>query len=112
MARSIVQQLRPLMPLTLTVETPAVTDNFGKVESWETAREIRCRIKNGNRLVRDRNGKEVVSSVQAWLAGVFGVTTADRYTMPSPFTPTNPVAISVGILPDENGVHHEVVMFK
>ena len=41
----------------------------------------------------------------------FNVTADDRYTLPSRFDPQQPKAINIDHETDENGPHHEVVMF-
>ncbi len=111
MARSIVDQLSSLMASEISVR-PHLTDNRFGEDTHGPAVTIQGRLKNGHKIVKDRTGQEVVSRVQFWAAGVFGLTADDEYTLPAPWTPSKPQAVAVELITDENGPHHEVVMFK
>lgn len=65
-------------------------------------------------MVRDQQGREIVSSVHAVVLGLNSLTVEGfRYTLPSnrPEPRTNLKAIAVRIVPDEDGPNHEVVDF-
>ena len=112
MPRSIVGALKSLMSDEIIVEPLLSKDAFGE-EDYGAAQTIQCRIRNGHRIVRDRTGQEVTSSVQVWLAGTFEFTADARFTLPDRFKPQQPVAISYMQLTDENtGGHHDMVAFK
>lgn len=110
MPRSLIRQLKSLMPFTVMVEPLLSKDRFGE-ETYGPAVPIRGRLRNGNTITKDSDGQEVVSKVQFWAAGVFDLSADDRYTLPAPWTPTQPQAIAVLLETDEHGTHHEKVMF-
>lgn len=111
MARPITRQLRSLMPASVTVE-PVTKDKWGD-ETYGAAVLIEhCRIRKGNRIVKDRTGQEVVSGTQVTLDGVYGFTAEDRWTLPAGTRPQQPPAINVFTSQDENGDHHDMVAFK
>ncbi len=107
--RPITRPLRGLMKTEVTVER-GTSDNFGET-TYGGAFIVKGRIKGGNKITRNRDGKEVVSTIQFTVNGVFDLSTDDRYTLPSPWKPTQPVAVNVEISTDENGPHHEKVFF-
>lgn len=110
---SIVPDLLDLMPDTISAQ-PGYTNFLGEfVPSGAAIGGMRCRISQGARLVRDRSGKEVVSSVRATVGGVYGLTTHQhRYTLPGRHDPNASLeAISVQVVSDEDGPHHTVISF-
>ena len=68
----------------------------------------------GGKLVLDMDGREVLSSVEVMVNSVNNLTTTGfRYTLPSDYSPRVDLkAIRVDKARDENGAHHETVMFK
>lgn len=110
MPDSIIDDLLDLMATTITFEPLDDQAGSGK-KSYGDPIEVEGRLSFGNELTRDLQGREVVSRCQFWAAGVFGLTTEGRYTLPSERAPTNPPAIRVDIIDDENGPHHEKVYF-
>lgn len=109
---SIVDDLVDLFPDTL-VATPVNVDMFGDIVPSGEELAIPCYIVGDTRLVRDTTGREVTSSMRVVLAGVYGVTThLHRYTLPTRFNPrTDLQAIAIEMASDEDGAHHETVMF-
>lgn len=110
MPRSLIRQLRTLMPFTVLVRPLLSKERFGE-ETHGPEVAIKGRLRDGNVIVKNSDGQEVVSKTQFWAAGVFGLTADDLYTLPAPFTPAKPQAIAVILETDEHGVHHEKVMF-
>ncbi len=110
MAGSLIPELLDLMPDTVTIRPAGVDDGMGNVTVGAPF-TARCRIKGQHKLVKDDSGKETMSTVQVWLAGVFGVKREDEVTLPSRFSPQKPPIITVVEITDENGPHHERIMF-
>lgn len=101
-----------MMPDTVTAQ-PGVLDHFGAfTPSGAIIADIPCRIEGEQRLARDSSGREVVSTVQLIIGGVYGLTAhTHRYTIPGRYTPnTNLEAFSVNQVSDENGPCYEEVM--
>lgn len=107
---SLIPHLIDLFPDEITYEPPAAIDGEGTITPGPAV-TIPCKCTRGHRLTRGRDGREQVSTVQAELAGVFGVVADGIFTLPARFDPQQPKAISVTSEADEGGAHHEVVMF-
>jgi hypothetical protein len=110
MSGDFMDELRELMASEIVVEAAGTPDGYGDI-TYGSPQTITCRIRGGNKPVRDRNGLERTSTVQVWLDGVYGVTIDDRYTLPSPWQPTQPEAIDVQVVTDEDGPLFEKIMF-
>lgn len=112
MADAIVSDLLDMMADTLVAQ-PGALDGFGGWSPSGAALSLPCYISGRNRLTRDLTGREVTSTVQVYVGGAYGLTVdGHRYTLPSRFEPNSGLtAIGVRRLADENGAHHEVVMF-
>lgn len=100
-----------MMPDTLTVQ-PGHLDAYGAFVPSGAALSPNCRIRGQVRTVRNAQGKEVVSSYQALVDGVYNLTTDQhRYTLPARFSPrSNLEAVAVQQVSDEDGPCYEVVM--
>lgn len=120
----IVPDLVELMVDTVQVESCTGSDRYG-ARSYAAPAQRQAYVIGRTRLVRGQDGRERVSTTQAILAGVFGVTVQDRYTLPARFSRTpqetdptralqarQPEAIAVDHQSDENGGHHETVYFE
>lgn len=94
---------------------PLASTTVGSSKSYGAAIEWQCRIEQGARLVRDKDGREVVSSTRLFLRAlpVSGTPTVPlitgRFTLPAGYQPQNPPPISVERLHDEFGIHHWTV---
>jgi len=117
----IIGELADLFPDDVTIEPYNTADENGDT-TYGTAFTVKARVVGRTKLVADSDGQEHVSSVQAVLAGAYGVTAEDRFTLPARFS-TNPRdpsdiaarqprAIAVDRESDENGAHHETVQFS
>ncbi len=111
MADPIVDDLADLFTDTVTVESCVSVDGFGN-PTYAAGAARAARVSGKVMTVRDQQGHETVSTVQVTLAGAFGVTVKDRFTLPARFVPTQPLPIAVKEASDENGPHHETVYFQ
>ena len=111
MADPIVDDLADLFTDTVTVEPVVGADGFGDT-TYGPGVTRAARVSGKIMTVRDQGGQETVSTVQVTLAGAFGVTVKDRFTLPARFVPTQPLPIAVKEASDENGPHHETVYFQ
>jgi len=109
---SMLAELAALMPDTLVAQ-PVALDEYGDWIASGESLALVCRIEGGVKLVRDLNGREVVSSVQAIVGSSPGLTVEDhRYTLPSRFNPNDNLrAIMVYREADEDGAFYEEVVF-
>lgn len=103
-----IEEFTDLMPHTVTVEPYAGRDAYGK-PTYGGAVEYRARVVGRMRMIRTGVADVKVSSVQAYVANSTGITVNDRITLPGEFAPTQPPIMAVGKVPDEAGLHHEVV---
>lgn len=92
---------------------PGTVDATGKFTAVGSPLTVKCRVSGKIKLVRDRTGQQVVSSIQA-VTNSFNNLTTDkhRYTLPVRFDPRLSLkAIAVVKVSDENGPCFERVMF-
>jgi hypothetical protein len=94
MPASIVSDLIDLFPDTVTVEVLAF-DSFGAVTGVSSLNIRKAHVYGKIRQVRTADGRLVTSTVTAILAGAFGTTVKDRFTLPSRFVPNQPEALAV-----------------
>lgn len=94
-----------LMTQTVTREAFSSYDAYAQA-SYAAGTSVTCRVVHKPRMVRNAEGKEVLSNAQIWCYGAPGFSVKDRITLPDG---TQPVILQVGKFPDENGNHHEVV---
>jgi hypothetical protein len=109
---TILDDLADMFPDVLTAQ-PGSLDAFGGFTPSGAALALDCYIEGGAKLVRDKSGQEVVSSVQAIVASAPGLTVDDyRYTLPARFDPREDLrAIGVVEVSDEDGALYEEVLF-
>lgn len=93
--------------------TPVTRDGYGNATDG-TPFSVLCRISGKSRLVRDREGQEVVSTYKLIVPGDNSLTAdAHLYTLPAGYSPRDRrKAISVKTVNNDtpDTVHHEVVM--
>ena len=97
------------------IAQPGYLSGFGS--DWVSSGSpltIPCYIEGGSRIVRDETGREVVSTVQVYLAGIFnlaGHIEEYRFTVPSQWSPNADLrAVVINIASDEDGPAYEEVM--
>lgn len=120
MAQQLIADLADLFPEAVLVEPCTGEDALG-ARTYGTAVSRACRITQRVQRVNDMSGQERVSHLNILLAGDFGYTVKDRYTLPARFAPSSaevsdvtkrqPVAVSVAYASDENGPHHQRIYF-
>ena len=119
MPDSLIADLSDLFADTITIEPYLTEDRFGK-PTYGSSFECRAKVSGRTKTAIDTDGNERISNCQAVLAGAFGVTPQDRYTLPERFSlnpqennieDRQPRAIAVDQETDENGPHHETVYF-
>lgn len=97
-----------MMKDEITVQSGQTLDVYG-APSAGTSSTKQCRIVRKNKLARDAAGAEVVAGTQVWLQAPSGISVTDTVTMPDGSTP---VIIAIEAYPDEDGLHHEVLLFQ
>lgn len=106
----IVEELEDMFPDTLVAQ-PGVHDAFGDFIPSGAALSVPCYIEGESILVRDRQGREMVSSFQVIVGGAYGLTVDDyRYTLPVRYSPRTDLT-AIGVIPvsDEGGACYEQV---
>lgn len=100
------------MPDT-AIAQPGYRDGRGTFIPSGDSISMRCRIEGQNRMVRDINGREVVSSVRLILSAVYNLTTNRHvYYLPSRFIPSGALtAVAIRRIADEDGPCFETVDF-
>lgn len=96
------------MPTTVTREPFSVMDKYGQ-RSYGAGVAILSRVQEKQERVTIASGEEVLSRGKVYMAEIVGWDTSDRITLPDG---TTPEILAVQKLNDENGPHHEVVIFK
>lgn len=120
MPQAIAPHLLDMMSDTVSCQ-PGTLDGFGKFTAVGVALVGTCHISGKNRMIRDNEGNEVVSSLKVIVVDSLGAalgllpdtpTLSYRYTLPNRYIPnSNLTALAVKPVQDENGPHHEVVYF-
>ena len=59
---------------------------------------------------RDARSVDAVNVSKVWLNTTTAFSIRDRLTLPSAFTPTQPPILSAGVVYDESGPHHTVIL--
>lgn len=100
---SLLDELRALYVHTVSLEPFAGLDDYGTATYGEAV-EYSARIQQRAKRVRTAEGEEVTSMTQVFLAPTPPMlTTRDRITLPTPFTPTQPPILSIQQSADEDG---------
>ena len=101
----------PLLGLladTVTLEAYASQNQYGET-TYSAATTHACHISGKVQTVTDQAGNERVSRVQVYLGSAAGVTVRDRVTLPTRFSPTQPVILAVRHYADEVGAYSETL---
>lgn len=102
--------LADMMPDTVTA-IPGAHDAYGTFIASGATLALACRIEGAQRLVRDLQGQQVVSTVQVILGSAPGLTVEGyRFNLPARYTPNAAIrAISIEPVSDESGPLYEVI---
>jgi len=92
-------ELQVLMPSTVGIELPMSRDAYSKVR-WGDRIDYRCRVELRRSLVRDVDGREVVSSTTIFLATATLITHEARVTLEDG---THPSIVAIESVQDEDG---------
>lgn len=97
-----------LMPHTITVSTMTGFDAYGDPAHSTSGTTYRARVKEEPKLIRDFIGEEVISTVTVWVASTGQIPATSLVTLPGG---DQPALLSVSQVPDEDGIHHNVLHF-
>lgn len=105
----ISKEFLPMMRETVTLRAQASLDKYGKQSFATGASTYRARLIWQERILRDKEGREVVEAGRAILYGAASsVTPQWQITLPDGSTPK---ITSVATIEDEDGDHHSVIGF-
>ena len=96
------------MPSTVTLAANTGLDKYGQ-RSFGAGTPVLARVQEKTERVTSASGEEVLARGRAYLGELTGVTTAYMITLPDG---TTPEILAVNKVNDEDGPHHEVVIFK
>ena len=96
------------MPSTVTLEANTGLDKYGQ-RLYAAGTPPPARVQEKTERVAIASGEEVLARGRVYLGEITGVTTGYRITLPDS---TTPEILAVSKVNDEDGPHHEVVIFK
>lgn len=96
------------MPHSVTVEAYS-SQTANAVPSFSSGVAYSGRVVNRVKMIRDARGQEKVSNTTIYLNATAAIGPRDRITLPSGYTPQQPVILRVDRIPDEDGLHHTVI---
>jgi hypothetical protein len=106
---AISREFLPLMLETVTITASASVDSYGKQSFAASGTSYRARLMWAERILRDKDGREIVEAGRAVLYGVpASLTPAWKITLPDGSIPK---ITSIDVVQDEDGDHHVVVGF-
>lgn len=98
-----------MMPDTITFNAGSAIDKYGKRTYGGTVTTANGRIVFENRLIKNDEGQDIVSTGRVYLYGPYAsLTLQDKITLPNGSTP---VILAVETKKDTGGNHHTVVHF-
>jgi hypothetical protein len=95
-----------MMPSTMRVFPFITFDTYGEPSYSTAATNYRCRIEPDGQVVKDQLGKDIVLNVTAYVASTSALNVLSNYILPDGSTG---IVISISPVPDEDGIHHNVV---
>ena len=111
MSEELLGDLADFLKDEITVEPWLSQDGFG-AETFGPGVTFKTRVRGHHKRVLSTSGEEKVSTVQAGpLPPTPVFSDRDRVTLPARFKPNQPPIIAVGASSDENGPHHQRLMF-
>lgn len=99
--------LLTLLNQTITLAPATGLDGYGKA-TYGTAVSVPALVEQRLKMIRDAQGREVVSSTQAFVDGTTVVTTESKITLPDGSTP---VILAVASMPDVDGTIYSKVIY-
>ena len=106
---AISKEFLPLMLETVTLKAQTALDKYGKQSFAASGVSYRARIIWSERILRDKDGREIVEAGRAILYGSAASATPQwQITLPDGSTPK---ITSVSTIEDEGGDHHSVIGF-
>lgn len=96
------------MPATVTLEENTGLDKYGQ-RSYAAGTPHPARVQEKTERVAIASGEEVLARGRVYLGELTGVDTGWRITLPDA---TTPEILAVNKVQDEDGPHHEVLIFK
>lgn len=97
--------LQRLAPHTVTISPFSSYNSYGE-SSFGAGVSYQCLIEKKPRMVKDAQGKEVVSSAAVYLTSAPGITVKDKVTLPDL---SSPQILSFGTYPNQSGDYFTVV---
>lgn len=99
----------PMMLETVTLKAQSSLDKYGKQSFAASGTSYRARLMFTERILRDKDGREIVEAGRAILYGAAPTATTQwQITLPDGSTPR---IVSVSTIKDESGDHHSVIGF-
>jgi len=92
-----------MMGSTVTIYASSTVDEYGKVSYSASGTSVSCRIVPTTKVIRNANGKDVVSTGTIYCYGNPTVSTNSKILLPDASQAT---VLSVEVQNDENGAHH------
>lgn len=108
---NILDHLKDMFPDMIPVRRRISSSFKGGSVDYSASKNFRGFIVGQHTMVRDINGKDVVSKAHIVFHGHFGFKLTDEFTLPPEFGTAKPRAIAVQEATDENGRHHQTVFF-
>lgn len=104
---SFISDLSDLMTDTVTWSPMTSRDDYGQ-PSYGSATVLDARVVRKNKLVRDSQGQQVMSTAHAWVNGSPAIKPEDKVVLSD--SSNNPI-VSIERYQDEKGPSHTVVFF-
>jgi len=92
---------------TITIAPYSSMNDYGEA-TYGTAVSVACRLVQENKMVRDRGGRETVSTVNITIDGSIDVDVRDLITLPDT---TTPPILSIEDIPGPDGVSYIKVIY-
>ena len=74
--------------------------------TYPSGQDLQARVTNKVQRIIGRDGQEVVSNTEIWVAYTGLMVPEDLITLPAGFEPQTPTIIRVNRISDEDGFHH------
>ncbi len=104
---SFINDFKELMTVTVTVAPLSSQDGFSK-PTYGAAVSFKARVVREHKLVRDKEGQEVVSTAQCWINGNPVISPEAQVTLEDA---TTPAVVMIEQFQDERGPSHTKIYF-